>query len=64
MKLHFEVKKPNTTGVQFRIDPDTKKMLTALKKFYGVGTGPLIKQMIVQSYKSLSKVDKWANLNM
>jgi hypothetical protein len=58
MKLDFNLKKPNTTTVQFRIDPDTKKMLTALKKFYGVGTGPLIKQMIVQSYKSLSEVDK------
>ncbi len=58
MKLNFEVKKPNTTGIQFRIDPDTKKMLTALKNFYGVGTGILIKQMIVQCYESLSKLDR------
>lgn len=58
MKLEFEVKKKNTTGVQFRIDPDTKKKLTALKKYYGVGTGVLIKQMICQCYESLSEVDK------
>ena len=51
MKLNFEVKKANTAGVQFRIDPDTKKKLTALKKYYGVGTGVLIKQMICQCHE-------------
>jgi len=58
MKLNFQIKKPNTTGIQFRIDPDTKKKLTALKNFYGVGTGVLIKQMIVQCYESLSDLNK------
>tara|TARA_Y100001937_G_scaffold95926_1_gene130331 strand:- start:195 stop:371 length:177 start_codon:yes stop_codon:yes gene_type:complete len=58
VKLEFEVKKKNTTGVQFRIDPDTKKKLTALKKYYGVGTGVLIKQMICQCHESLAEVDK------
>ena len=58
MKLNFEIKKPNTATIQFRIDPDTKKMLTALKNFYGVGTGTLVKQMIVQCYESLSKIDR------
>jgi hypothetical protein len=58
MKLNFEVKKKNTTGVQFRIDPDTKKKLTALKKYYGVGTGVLIKQMICQCHEALAEVDK------
>ena len=58
MKLNFEVKKKNTTGVQFRIDPDTKKKLTALKKYYGVGTGVLIKQMICQCHEALVEVDK------
>ena len=51
MKLRFETKKANTTGVQFRIDPDTKKMMKALKRIYTVGTGQLIKQMIVQCYE-------------
>ena len=58
MKLRFETKKANTTGVQFRIDPDTKKMMNALKRFYNVGTGQLIKQMIVQCYESLSDIHK------
>jgi len=58
MKLKFNIEKPNTAGVQFRIDPDTKKKLTALKKFYRVGTGQLLKQMIVQCYETLSEVDK------
>lgn len=58
MKLRFETKKANTTGVQFRIDPDTKKMMNALKRFYNVGTGQLIKQMIVQCYESLSDMHK------
>ena len=58
MKLNFEVKKANTAGVQFRIDPDTKKKLTALKKYYGVGTGVLIKQMICQCHESLAEVEK------
>tara|TARA_R110000737_G_C14217444_1_gene420332 strand:+ start:140 stop:340 length:201 start_codon:yes stop_codon:yes gene_type:complete len=58
MKLNFETKKPNTTGIQFRIDPDTKKKLTALKKFYGVGTGVLIKQMITECHLFLADIDK------
>ena len=58
MKLHFPNNKPNTQTVQFRIDPDTKKKLTALKKYYGVGTGVLIKQMICQCHESLAEVDK------
>ena len=58
MKINFEVKKKNTIVVQFRIDPDTKKKLTALKKYYGVGTGVLIKQMICQCHDALSELDK------
>jgi len=58
MKLKFEPRKANTSGVQFRIDPDTKKMMNALKRFYNVGTGELIKQMIKQSYASLSELNK------
>ena len=58
MKLEFNISKPNTADVQFRVDLDTKKKLTALKKCYGVGTGILIKQMIVQCYESLSEADK------
>mgnify|MGYP003141880012 CR=1 FL=1 len=61
MKLDYEVKKKNTTGVQFRIDPDTKKKLTALKKYYGVGTGVLIKQMInaMMHYRRWINEQKW-----
>ena len=55
MKLEFDVSKPNTTTIQFRIDPFTKKMLTALKKHYGVGTGQLFKKMIVECYKSIQE---------
>ena len=44
MKLDFDVNKPNTTTVQFRIDPDTKRQMNALKKHYGVRTGQLIKK--------------------
>jgi hypothetical protein len=58
MKLEFDVPKKNTTGIQFRIDPDTKKMLTALKNYYKVGTGALIKKMIQTSYESLSDIDR------
>ena len=58
MKLEFQPRKANTSGVQFRIDPDTKKMMNALKRFYNVGTGELIKQMIKQSYESLSELNK------
>ena len=53
MKLDFDVKKPNTTTVQFRIDPDTKKQMNALKKHYGVGTGQLIKKMIQVSFAAV-----------
>ena len=31
MKLNFDIKKKNTAGIQFRIDPDTKKKMNALK---------------------------------
>ena len=58
MKLNFTNNKKNTTGVQFRIDPDTKKMLNALKRYYNVGTGQLIKQMIKQCHESLAELDK------
>jgi hypothetical protein len=58
MKLNFDIKKKNTAGIQFRIDPDTKKKMNALKKFYGVGTGELLKQMIRQCHESLSDIDK------
>ena len=58
MKLNFEVKKKNTTGIAFRIDPDTKKMLTALKNHYNVGTGELIKEMIRTCHSSLSEISK------
>ena len=58
MILNFGNNKKNTTGVQFRIDPDTKKMLNALKRYYNVGTGPLIKQMIKQCHQSLAELDK------
>jgi len=53
MKLNFDVNKPNTTTVQFRIDPDTKKKMNALKKHYGVGTGQLIKKMIQVSFTAV-----------
>ena len=39
-------------------DTDTKKKMNALKKFYGVGTGELLKQMIRQCHESLSDIDK------
>lgn len=52
MKLQFKNNKPNTQTVQFRIDPETKKMMNALKKHYKVGTGELLKQMIVQCFES------------
>jgi len=55
MKLEFYVSKPNTATIQFRIDPDTKKMLTAVKKHYGVGTGQLLKKMIQECYKSIGE---------
>ena len=41
-----------------KIDLDTKKKLTVLKKCYGVGAGVLIKQMISQCYESLPEADK------
>jgi antitoxin component of RelBE/YafQ-DinJ toxin-antitoxin module len=55
MKLQFDVSKPNTATIQFRIDPNTKKMLTAVKKHYGVGTGQLLKKMIQECYKSIKE---------
>jgi hypothetical protein len=58
MKLEFDMPKKNTSGIQFRIDPETKRMLTALKNFYKVGTGVLIKKMIQTSYASLSDMGK------
>ena len=62
MKLEFDVSKPNTATIQFRIDPFTKKMLTALKKHYGVGTAQLLKKMIQECYKSIGET-KWKKLN-
>ncbi len=53
MKLHFENKKPNTQTVQFRIDPETNKKLTALRKYYSVKNGELIKQMIDLCYEEI-----------
>lgn len=53
MLLKFDNKKPNTATVQFRIDPETKKKMTFLRRHYGVTTGVLIKEMINQSYNSL-----------
>ena len=58
MKLPIERKKANTSSVRFRIDPDTKKKLTALKKHYGVGTGELMKAMIVECHKSLAEIEQ------
>tara|TARA_A100001515_G_scaffold4810_1_gene4624 strand:- start:71 stop:244 length:174 start_codon:yes stop_codon:yes gene_type:complete len=55
MKLEFDISKPNTATIQFRIDPNTKKMLTAVKKHYGVGTGQLLKKMIQECYKSIKE---------
>ena len=53
MKLKFDTSKPNTATIQFRIDPDSRKKLTALRNHYGVTTGVLIKEMIIESYKSI-----------
>lgn len=53
MKLDITRHKPNTQTVQFRIDPDTNRMLTKLRSYYGVSNGVLIKQMIRQSYESV-----------
>ena len=58
MKLEFQSKKPNTATVQFRIDPDTKQMLTALRKHYNVRTGELLKKMIQTCHSSLSEIDR------
>ena len=55
MKLEFDISKPNTATIQFRIDPNTKKMLTAVIKHYGVGTGQLLKKMIQECYKSIKE---------
>ena len=53
MLLKFNTGKPNTATVQFRIDPETRKKLTMLRNHYGVTTGVLIKEMILESYKSI-----------
>ena len=53
MKLQFKENKPNTKTIQFRIDPTTHQMLTALKKFHKVRTGELIKEMIKIHYKEI-----------
>ena len=55
MKLAFQNKKPNTATVQFRIDPLTKQKLTALRNYYGVRTGELIKEMISSDQKEAEK---------
>lgn len=60
MKLNFKQNKPNTRTVQFRIDPDTHQMLTALRKHHEVKTGKLIKKMIEIHYKELKGVtNEW-----
>jgi len=53
MKLEFQKKKPNTQTIQFRTNINTKKKMDELKKFYGVGTGELIKEMINKAHKFL-----------
>ena len=58
MRLEFNKEKANTQTVQFRIDPDTNKMLTALRKHYDVTTGVLIKKMIEMAFESLSDIDR------
>ena len=63
MKLEFDVSKPNTATIQFRIDPNTKKMLTAVRKHYGVGTGQLLKKMIQECHKSI-KEELWQSMNL
>ena len=57
MSLQIVPKKANTATVQFRIDPDTKQMLTKLRNHYGVTSGPLIKKMIQYHYKDLMKLE-------
>jgi hypothetical protein len=51
MKLNFKIEKPNTQTVRFRIDKDSNNKLIALKNFYKVNTGTLIKEMIKESYE-------------
>jgi predicted DNA-binding protein len=58
MLLKFNTGKPNTATVQFRIDPETRKKLTMLRNHYGVTTGVLIKEMIIQSYQSITPKSK------
>ena len=53
MKLSFPNNKPNTQTVQFRIDPETKKKMNVLKKYYKVRTGELIKKMIEVCWEEL-----------
>lgn len=53
MKLQITKKKPNTQTVQFRIDPETNKKLTELRKHYGVSNGVLIKEMINECFQSI-----------
>ena len=53
VKLHITKKKPNTQTVQFRIDPETNKKLTELRKHYGVTNGVLIKEMINECFQSI-----------
>jgi len=61
MKLQFKTKKANTRTVQFRIDPDTHQMLTALRKYHEVKTGKLIKQMIEIHYNEIKGSKKWVS---
>ena len=53
MKLEFQKQKPNKQTIQFRTNINTKKKMDELKKFYGVGTGELIKEMINKAHKFL-----------
>ena len=57
MKLNIPIKQANTKTVQFRIDPETSKMLTKLRSHYGTTSGVLLKEMIKETYKSVYKKD-------
>ena len=58
MKLNIPIKQANTKTVQFRIDPETSKMLTKLRSHYGTTSGVLLKEMIKETYKSVYKKEQ------
>ena len=47
----LDLPKNNTSSIQFRIDPKTRKKLNQLKRAYGTTAGPLIKAMINKYYE-------------